>query len=92
VTSCLEWSKWIDVDLVDLINNIDWLIVDKRPVHEIREQLLMLRDQVEVIESRLRNLEGEVNPLAKECEGLRTQLGKAQREITDLKQADSGLL
>jgi hypothetical protein len=34
------------VELVDLINNIDWLIADKRPAHEIREQLLMLRDQV----------------------------------------------
>jgi len=82
----LEWSKWIDVELVDLINNIDFLIADKRPAHEIREQLLILRDQVEVLESRQRNLEGEVNPLAKECEGLRAQLGKAQREITDLKQ------
>ena len=77
--------------LVDLINNIDFLVADKRPVHEIREQLFMLRDQVEVLESRLRNLEGEVNPLAKECEGLRAQLGKAQRDITDLKQPNSGL-
>jgi predicted RNase H-like nuclease (RuvC/YqgF family) len=74
------------VELVDLINNIDFLIVDKRPAHEIREQLRILRDQVEVLESRLRNLEGEVNPLAQECEGLRAQLGRAQREITDLKQ------
>ena len=74
------------MSLIDLINNIDFLIVDKRPVHEIREQLLMLRDQVEALESRLRNLEGEVNPLAMECEGLRAQLGRAQREITDLKQ------
>jgi chromosome segregation ATPase len=82
----LGWSKGIDVELVDLINNIDFLIVDKRPAHEIREQLLILRDQVEVLESRLRNLEGEVNPLAQECEGLRAQLGRAQREITDLKQ------
>jgi hypothetical protein len=40
---------------------------------------------VEVLESQVRNLEKEVNPLAKECEGLRAQLGKAQREITDLK-------
>lgn len=47
------------MELVDLINNIDFLIVDKRPAHEIREQLLMLRDQVEVLESRLRNLEGK---------------------------------
>ena len=74
------------MELVDLINNIDFLIVDKRPAHEIRAQLLILRDQVEVLESRLRNLEGEVNPLAMECEGLRAQLGRAQREITDLKQ------
>ncbi|MFZ3376635.1 MAG: hypothetical protein WA183_13880 [Chthoniobacterales bacterium] len=74
------------MELVDLINKIDFLIVDKRPAHEIREQLLMLRDQVEVLESRLRNLEGEVNPLAMECEGLRAQLDRAHREITDLKQ------
>jgi hypothetical protein len=74
------------VELVDLINNIDFLIVGNRPAHEIREQLLMLRDQVQALESRLRNIEGEVNPLAQECEGLRAQLGRAQREITDLKQ------
>ena len=86
MTSCFGWSKWIDVELIDLINNIDFLIVDKRPAHEIREQLLILRDQVQTLESRLRNLEGEVNPLAQECEGLRAQLGRAQREITDLKQ------
>ena len=86
MTSCFGWSKWIDVELIDLINNIDFLIVDKRPAHEIREQLLILRDQVQALESRLRNLEGEVNPLAQECEGLRAQLGRAQREITDLKQ------
>jgi hypothetical protein len=86
VTFCLASSKWIDVELVDLINNIDWLIADKRPAQEIREQLRLVRDQVEVLESRLRNIEMEVTPLAKECEGLRAQLGKAQREITDLKQ------
>jgi hypothetical protein len=85
VTSCLEWSKWIDVEFADLIDNIDFLIVDKRPGHEIREQLLMLRDQVEALQSRLRSLEGELNPLAQECEGLRAQLGRAQCEITDLK-------
>jgi chromosome segregation ATPase len=91
VTFCLGWSKRIDVASVDLIDNIDWLIADKRPGSEIKQHLLMLRDQVEALESRLRNFEREVNPLAKECEGLRAQLGKAQREITELK-TDRGLL
>ena len=65
MTFCLASSKWIDVELVDLINNIDWLIADKRPAQEIREQLRLVRDQVEVLESRLRNVEMEVTPLAK---------------------------
>ena len=38
-----------------------------------------------VASTELGHGKGEVNPLAQECEGLRAQLGRAQREITDLK-------
>ena len=75
--------------LTDLIDKLDTLITNQRPVSELKPHLASLREHTEALESRVSTLETEAqnNPLAKECETLRSQLQDAQREIEKLRTA-----